>query len=138
MFTKGQVFNARRSIQKYRMDLVSVKEENPEPVMIGDIKIFPTINTGRLFIDFGNRFKDEEVILHVYDLNGKLIQVETLVGGIRNDIHLDLYVNGLYSIVLFVGEDIRFKDRIVFTKQAYKRIEFDDDIDGIIQKEYEK
>ena len=138
MFTKGQVFNARRSIQQYRMDLISVKEENPEPVMIRDIKVFPTINTGKLFIDFGNRFKDEEVILHVYDMKGSLVQTEMLVGGIRNSIVLDIHVNGLYSIVLFVGKDIRFKDRIVYTKETYKRIEFDDDLENIIDEEYER
>ena len=106
--------------------------------MIRDIKVFPTINTGKLFIDFGNRFKDEEVILHVYDMKGSLVQTEMLVGGIRNSIVLDIHVNGLYSIVLFVGKDIRFKDRIVYTKETYKRIEFDDDLENIIDEEYER
>ena len=138
MFTKGQVFNARKSIQQYRMDLVTIKEVEPESIKIGDIKVFPTINTGKLFIEFNNRFVDQNVIFQLYDMKGSLVQTEMLVGGIRNSINLDLHTNGLYSVVLIVGRDIRYKDRIIYTKETYKRIEFDDDLENVIEEEYER
>jgi len=133
MFTKGQVFNARKSIQEYRMDLVEVVPVlDTQEVIIDDIKIYPTINTGRLFIELNGNFDGEEVIFHLYDMTNRLVQRETLIGGVRNNINLDIYANGLYSVVLFVGEDIRFKDRIIYNHDIHNKIKKDDDIEEII------
>ena len=137
MFTKGQVYNARESIQIYRMELVTIKKE-PVEEPIKNIIIYPTINTGKLFVDFKNNFRGKEVILYLYDINGRLMQEEILTGGIRNDINLNIHTNGLYSVVLLVDGEMRFKDRIVYTKETYKRIDIDTDIDDIIKKRDER
>ena len=137
MFTKGQVFNARKSIQQYRMDLVEVVPDT-QKVIIEDIKIYPTINTGKLFIELNGNFDGEEVIFHLYDMTNRLVQREIIIGGIRNSINLDVYANGLYSVVLFVGKDIRFKDRIIYNRDIHNKIKKDDDIENIINLEDER
>ena len=138
MFTKGQVFNARKSIQQYRMDLVTIKEVEPEPIKIGDIKIYPTINTGKLFIELNNRFIDQELTVSVYDMTNRLIQTESISGGIRNNIHLNLRTNGLYSVVLYNGKDLIYKDRIIFTNQKYNKIKVNEEFDELLENENER
>ena len=138
MFTKGQVFNARESIQEYRMDLVTIKEVEPEPIKIGDIKIYPTINTGRLVIELNNRFPDQTLTLSVYDMTNRLIQTEIIRGGMRNNINLNLQTNGLYSVVLYNDNNIVYKDRIIFTHHRYNKIKVDEEFDELLDLEDER
>ena len=138
MFTKGQVFNARESIQQHRMDLVTIKKEEPVEEKIGDIKMFPTINTGRLFIDLNNRFPDQILTFNLYDMANRLIQSESIMGGIRNDLRLKLHTNGLYSVVLFKGDDIIYKDRIIFTREVYNKIKGDEKFEELLEEENER
>lgn len=116
MFTKGQVYNARRSIQQYRMRQVivdTIAENIIETTLAThDIKIYPTITNSCLKV-YNTRNMDD-LHVEIYATNGQRIMNYDI--SLINELNLDLseFVDGMY-IVHFIhkGQNIMTKKLIV-------------------------
>ena len=99
MFTKGQVLNARRSIQQYRMGQVIVDTTTLSPVLGEEsVIIYPTISENAVNIKIDREMKNVEVKL--YSLGGKLVFRDKIYGCYYklNISHLN---SGLYYVNVY-------------------------------------
>ncbi len=100
MFTKGQVYNARRSIQQYRMDLIDTVQFTSIDQIVTNkvIKIYPTIANRTITIE--NPSLENEIQIKIYSLSGVLKKVTT-IDEKKCEIDIDELGNGLYFINLY-------------------------------------
>ena len=100
MFTKGQVYNARRSIQQYRMDLIDTVQFTSIDQIVTNkvIKIYPTIANRTITIE--NPCLENEIQIKIYSLSGVLKKVTT-IDEKKCEIDIDELGNGLYFINLY-------------------------------------
>jgi hypothetical protein len=129
MFTKGQVFNARKSIQEYRMDLVEKITPDPEPEIPYEekhYKIYPTINNGRFTIEF-NFTPESEYDLIVYDIGHKVVLRKNMLFEKTNYFDLSFLSVGTYIIVVKTVKMKLCTKRIVITNKSIHRIEKESD-----------
>ena len=101
IFTKGQVYNARKSIQEYRGELVNVifPTTNIDQIVTNKIiKIYPTITDKSITIENPNL--EENISIKIYSLSGRLIKKEFIY---NNKCSLDVseLTNGLYFISIY-------------------------------------
>jgi hypothetical protein len=121
-FTNGQVERAHASIQTYRQDMINqfpvgVTEESIQEQL--DIKIYPTITRGRINIDFP---KDIQITgktkIHVYDMMGKLVEVEHMHGEKSKQLYLYKLSNGTYHIQLINNGYTIHSQKIIISKDS--------------------
>lgn len=103
MFTKGQVYNARQSIQQYRRDLVNLDDSLIVDLIVdipisNKIKIYPTITNKTITIEVPNI--SENIEIKIYSLSGKIKKHEFIY---NNKCSLDVsdLTNGLYFISIY-------------------------------------
>ena len=100
MFTKGQVYNARRSIQQYRMDLIDTVQFTSIDQIVTNkvIKIYPTIANRTITIE--NPSLENEIQIKIYSLSGILKKVTT-IDEKKCEVNIDELGNGLYFVNLY-------------------------------------
>ena len=111
MFTKGQVLNARRSIQQYRMGQVIVDTTPLSPILGEEsVIVYPTISDNAVNIKIDREMKNVEVKL--YSLGGKLIHQDK-VYGCYYKLNISQLSDGLYFVNIYQdGEKIITKHLI--------------------------
>jgi len=122
MFTKGQVYNARKSIQEYRMDLVT--PDYPSNIVkrtleTHDIKIYPTITNSCLKIYNTHNIDDLHVI--IYGTNGQ--QIMSYDVSLINELNLNVseFAEGIY-IVNFIHKGIKLMTKKLIVSGSHHRL----------------
>tara|TARA_R110000824_G_scaffold10056_2_gene44593 strand:- start:3934 stop:5202 length:1269 start_codon:yes stop_codon:yes gene_type:complete len=141
MFTKCQVFNARKSIQEYRMDLIKVNNPITDTMdeVIPKIKIFPTITSGKVFVDLRGKEYSQVIDVTIYDMNGRTIQVDKVMGNQMNTLQIAPESSGLYNIVFTVNGKVIHQSRVIYTPELWNTIKKDkEELEEIIEKEDER
>ena len=115
MFTKGQVYNARKSIQQYRKKLVNTikfPSTNIDQIITNKIiKIYPTIANRTITIE--NPSLEKEIYIKIYSLSG-ILKKEEKIDTKKCEINIEELENGLYFIGLYQdGKKIITKHLIV-------------------------
>ena len=112
MFTKGQVYNARKSIQEYRMTLVQFQfpATIKEKINKDNIRIYPTITDRTITIEVPNITKD--LTLKIYSLSGVLVK-EVKLNNSKSSINIKEINNGLYFVSIYQGKNRITSKRLV-------------------------
>ena len=111
MFTKGQVLNARKSIQEYRMTLVKVDSASLIQVLKeNNIKIYPTVSEYAVNIKLEREMNGVEI--RIYSLGGKLM-FKDKINGCYYKLNINQFNSGLYFISIYQnGEKVMTKHLI--------------------------
>lgn len=112
MFTKGQVYNARKSIQEYRMKLIQLEfpASTKEKINKDNIRIYPTITDRTITIEVPNITKD--LTLKIYSLSGVLVK-EVKLNNSKSSINIKEINNGLYFVSIYQGKNRITSKRLV-------------------------